>query len=89
MTDRVQERIQQGSGRSAALWAGIWLITTTVKVAILLSLRHLDAPSAVKGRAAAVAQAAATVGLLRWLGPVPAGSWSPLQRRDAGRWGAC
>jgi len=53
------------------IWASIWLLATLINGAIVISDQHLDQPFVVKGSVAIVAQLAATVALLAWLGPVP------------------
>jgi hypothetical protein len=57
------------------IWARVWLLATLIDGAIVISDQHLDQPFVVKGSVAIVAQLAATVALLAWLGPVPTSAW--------------
>ena len=52
------------------VWAAIWLLATLVNGAIIISAQQLGQQSVVKVSFAIVAQLAATVALLGWLGPV-------------------
>jgi hypothetical protein len=58
--------------RHAPIWVGTWILATAATAAIILSARELPEPSAVTGSIALLAQALATVALIKWLGPVPA-----------------
>jgi hypothetical protein len=54
-----------------AVWATVWVLAALINGAIVVSVRRLDQPSLVTGSVAVLAQLAATVALLMWLGPVP------------------